>query len=54
MPQKSLESLRKKAISLGARDSKVINASTIKAAEWVRYKCRFGCPGFGERLTCPP
>jgi predicted metal-binding protein len=54
MARKSLEFLRKKAIELGVKDSKVINASTVKAAEWVRYKCQFGCPGFGESLTCPP
>lgn len=54
MTKKSLESLCKRAVILGAEDSKVINVSTVKAAEWVRYKCQFGCPGFSETLTCPP
>lgn len=54
MVKKSLEALRKRAIELGARDSKIIPVSTVKTAAWVRNKCRFGCDGFGERLTCPP
>jgi hypothetical protein len=33
---------------------KVIPAKTIATAEWVRLKCRFGCDGFGQSLTCPP
>ncbi|MDD5005334.1 MAG: DUF2284 domain-containing protein [Candidatus Omnitrophica bacterium] len=52
--KKSLGFLCKKAMALGAKDCKVINTSTIKTASWVRYKCQFGCDGFGETLTCPP
>jgi len=46
--------IRKSAIKLGAQDSKVIDIKTVKTAAWVRYKCQFGCSGFGESLTCPP
>jgi predicted metal-binding protein len=52
--RKSIEELKKKAVKLGASDSKVIEAKTIKTAAWVRYKCQFGCDGYGECLTCPP
>ncbi|MFA5350597.1 MAG: DUF2284 domain-containing protein [Candidatus Omnitrophota bacterium] len=39
---------------LGAKDSKIISPKTIVVAEWVRIKCKFGCSGYGQSLTCPP
>jgi predicted metal-binding protein len=44
----------KRAKELGAKESKVISVKTIVAAEWVRLKCKFGCDGYGQSLTCPP
>ncbi|MGE5309390.1 MAG: DUF2284 domain-containing protein [Deltaproteobacteria bacterium] len=52
--RKTAEELRKSALKLGARQAKVIKASTIKTAGWVRRKCQFGCSGYGQCLTCPP
>jgi predicted metal-binding protein len=52
--KKTLTSLRKRAIDLGAKKAKIIKASSIKTAPWVRYKCQFGCDGFGGCFTCPP
>jgi predicted metal-binding protein len=54
MHRKTIQELKDRAVKLGAKDAKVIEARTIKAAAWVRYKCQFGCSGFGECLTCPP
>lgn len=54
MAKKTLQALRREAIRLGAAECVIIDAVTVKAAPWVRYKCQFGCSGFGERLTCPP
>ncbi len=54
MYRKSIEELKNRAVELGASESKVIEAKTIKTAAWVRYKCQFGCSGFAESLTCPP
>jgi len=54
MYRKNIEELKDRAVKLGARESKVIEVKTIKTAAWVRYKCQFGCSGFGESLTCPP
>ncbi|MBL7130787.1 MAG: DUF2284 domain-containing protein [Candidatus Omnitrophica bacterium] len=54
MAKKSLGYLCKKALKLGAKGCKIIKASTVKTGAWVRNKCQYGCPGFGERLTCPP
>jgi predicted metal-binding protein len=54
MYRKSIEELRDRAVELGAGESKVIEVSTVKIAAWVRYKCQFGCDGYGECFTCPP
>lgn len=44
----------KRAKKLGAKDAKVIFARSVVTAEWVRLKCRFGCGGYAQSLTCPP
>ncbi len=44
----------KRAQELGAKEAKVISASSVVTAQWVRLKCQFGCGGYGRRLTCPP
>jgi predicted metal-binding protein len=33
---------------------RTINTRDIVVADWVRFKCRFGCKGFGKHLGCPP
>lgn len=42
------------ALRMKATGTKVIEAKNIVVAQWVFEKCRFGCPGYGRRLTCPP
>ncbi|HTY14577.1 MAG TPA: DUF2284 domain-containing protein [Methanoregulaceae archaeon] len=32
----------------------IISTEDIVVADWVRFKCRFGCKGFGKHLGCPP
>ena len=52
-----VEDLRKYceiAISQYATHAKPIHPSTVVTAPWVRLKCRFGCPGYGKRYSCPP
>ncbi len=49
-----LEMLCSKARELGASDARPIEARKIVVKNWVRFKCWFGCGGYGERLTCPP
>jgi len=44
----------KRAKELGAKQAKAISVKSIIAAEWVRMKCKFGCDGYGQCLTCPP
>lgn len=43
-----------KAVKLGAKDAKIIQANSIVTAPWVRIKCQYGCGGYDQCLTCPP
>lgn len=54
MYRKTIRELKDKAVKLGAAKSKIIEVKTVKTAAWVRYKCQFGCDGFGQCFTCPP
>lgn len=42
------------ALCHGALGAKVIPPCTAETAEWVRWKCRFGCGGYGSSRMCPP
>lgn len=44
----------RKAKKQGARHAKIIPAPSVVTAHWVRYKCQYGCSGYGACLTCPP
>jgi predicted metal-binding protein len=35
-------------------DLTLISAGQVVVAEWVRWKCRYGCRGYGKHLCCPP
>lgn len=38
----------------GFNDFKWISAKDIQVAQWVRFRCLFGCPYYGKKGTCPP
>jgi predicted metal-binding protein len=42
------------ASRFGALGAKVIAPSAVQTGSWVRWKCQFGCGGFGSSLMCPP
>jgi predicted metal-binding protein len=42
------------ALDLGAVGAKVISPANVVTGQWVRWKCQFGCGGFGASLVCPP
>jgi len=48
------KSFVKRIIDLGAVGAKVIKASSVVTASWVRLKCQYGCDGYGSSLCCPP
>src|SRR5674476_165636 len=31
-----------------------IHPTDIEVRNWVRWKCQFGCKGYGKHLSCPP
>lgn len=31
-----------------------VRASDIVISDWVRFKCRYGCKGYGRHMSCPP
>lgn len=42
------------AKKIGVSDAKFIKPADVIVRDWVRLKCRFGCPDFGKYRTCPP
>lgn len=49
-----LKALSTLAVQRGAEDAKLITVDWVAVADWVYWKCRFGCPHYGKALTCPP
>jgi predicted metal-binding protein len=46
--------LCKLASRSGMIDPKIMMVKDIVLGEWVRWKCKYGCPSYGMWLTCPP
>jgi len=46
----NLKKYCEKALLLGFTRAK----PSVVTAPWVRLKCRFGCPGYGQSYCCPP
>lgn len=46
--------LEKMFLSRGFRDFRWADPRSYVVAEWVRMKCRFGCPEYGRTASCPP
>ncbi len=51
--RKEIDKLSSLARERGA-EARQISASDVVTAEWVRFKCRFGCKGYAKHLSCPP
>ncbi len=49
-----MEHLLKRALELGAEKAKLIDTETVVVAEWVRWKCQYGCPHFEKDSFHPP
>ncbi len=49
-----MEYLLKRALELGAEKAKVIDTETVVVAEWVRWKCLYGCPFYAKDPFHPP
>ncbi len=42
------------AMHLGALGAKATPPSAVHTGQWVRWKCMYGCDGYGTSLVCPP
>jgi predicted metal-binding protein len=51
MEKETLETLFK---DHGFVDFKWISTKEIVVAQWVRFRCMFGCRNYGKKGTCPP
>jgi predicted metal-binding protein len=54
MSDQDLEKYCQQAVRGGAAHAKQIHPGTVVTAEWVRWKCQFGCPVYGQGFCCPP
>jgi hypothetical protein len=55
--EKSMEpmaELVQRALELGAERAKIIDTATVAVAEWVRWKCLYGCPLYAKDPFHPP
>lgn len=50
----NMEYLVNRALELGAEKAKLIDAETVVVAEWVRWKCQYGCPLYDQDAFHPP
>jgi len=44
----------RKALENGAAHFRITHPGMVATAPWVRWKCQFGCPGYGMGYCCPP
>ncbi len=49
-----MEYLLQRALELGAEKARIIDTETVVVAEWVRWKCQYGCPLFEKDPFHPP
>jgi len=54
MLDSDLEKYCRQAVEKGATHAKQIHPSSVVTAEWVRWKCQFGCPNYNKKYSCPP
>jgi len=43
-----------RAREAGASGARMLAAAHVTLHEWALLKCRYGCPDYGRRLSCPP
>jgi len=53
-PEDSGERFLRMALEGGAVGAKIVSTDSIRTGSWVRWKCHFGCGGWGQTLMCPP
>ncbi|MCU0632574.1 MAG: DUF2284 domain-containing protein [Methanolinea sp.] len=51
--EQELRKLTGMTIERGA-EARVISSRDVVVSDWVRFKCRYGCKGYGKHMSCPP
>jgi len=51
---KGLQAFCEAAVRLGAKRSRIVRPAAVVTGSWVRWKCQFGCGGYGSSRMCPP
>jgi predicted metal-binding protein len=46
--------LRREALGLGFFEAVPFDPAAITTEPWVKAKCRYGCPCYGRKWSCPP
>ncbi|MDA8124254.1 MAG: DUF2284 domain-containing protein [Deltaproteobacteria bacterium] len=54
LAKKDLKKYGDLVLGAGATTVKVISPISVVTAPWVRWKCQFGCGGYGHNYCCPP
>ena len=54
MDNELADDLTARALAAGASAAAVLHPDQVVTAEWVRWKCLYGCDVAGRCLTCPP
>jgi predicted metal-binding protein len=54
MIEKDKSEIQELCTAKNAIDSRYIDPASVAIAHWVRYKCHYGCSGYGKSLCCPP
>jgi predicted metal-binding protein len=49
-----IENELKKLAKQNRAELSFIHPADIEVRNWVRWKCQFGCKGYGKHLSCPP
>ena len=54
MKEETIAGIFENELAGRVKEYRLIDSQTVVVAEWVRFKCQFGCDGYAQSLTCPP
>ena len=52
--EENLAGMLESVLAGRVKEYKLVDPKTVVVAEWVRFKCQFGCDGYAQSFTCPP
>ena len=54
LPRQAVKKFTDRALELGAKSAVAVKPADVVTGQWVLWKCRYGCSGYGSSLVCPP